>query len=151
MEYLNDLFKAQDLLKKGNQIIACKSLDGAVAEISKNNGLHPRERRMGVIKDIGLKDGEIVIDFDVLVEIKADGKPEVYSLPDDGNEVELPTMSAFCYLNQVLSIIEIKNQLSDYDFSNRGTIWNLDEEPFTTDDIERDNSQYVKWSTPREY
>ena len=147
MEYLNDLLKAQDLLKKGNKIIACKSLDGAVAEMSKNNGLHPTERRMGFITDIGLKDGEIVIDFDVLVDIKADGKPEVYSLPDDGNEIELPTMKAFCYLNQVLSLTE----KSDNEFSNRGTIWNLDEVPFTTDDIEGDIAQYVKWSTPREY
>ena len=131
MEYLNDLLKAQDLLKKGNQIIACKSLDGAELELGKNDGKHPTERRMGIIKDIGLKDNEIVIDFDVLVEIGADGEPTAYRLPEDDMET-LPTMSAFCYLNQVLQIIENKGR-HDLDM-----IWRFDEEPFRIADIQEE-------------
>ena len=128
MEYLNDLLVAQNLLRKGNQIIAVKSLENTTADL-KYNGKHPTERRMGIIKDIGLKDNEIVVDFDVLVEIDADGEPTAYKLPEDEMET-LPTMSAWCYLNQVVQIIE-NNGRHDLDM-----VWRIDEEPFRATDTE---------------
>tara|TARA_R100000353_G_scaffold123278_1_gene87586 strand:- start:211 stop:621 length:411 start_codon:yes stop_codon:yes gene_type:complete len=115
--------KAQDLLKKGNRVVACRNFRGAEMELLKNSGQYPKDLRMGVITDIGLKDNEIVVDFQLLMESDEDGEKSFYKMPSDETKPE-EERTAWCYLNQVLEIIE-----KDEACYSQDMIWQIDEEP----------------------
>ena len=77
---------------------------------------------MGTILDIGLKNGEIVVDYQLLSEQRdIDGKLiyKVYAT------AEMPTVEKrWCYLNQIFQITE-----------EDGTIWEVDKKPYKITDL----------------
>jgi len=119
MTKLKDLLKAQDLLKEGNFVVCTKAFEGAEAVIRLNGGKHPTAKRSGRILDIGLKNGEIVIDYEMECEQFENGSFEVW-----GEAVGKELKKSWCYLNQVIFIKE-----------NDGTIWELNQEPYKMGEV----------------